>query len=558
MTLRARLLATLVACAVLPVLGFSWAVSARLERRMAEAEERRLAASAAAVRQGIERSRQSLERALARVAAALSGDAPGAGASLQPLAEGQGLDVLEALAADGRLLASHHWPAGYDLPDDDRVLDAELGLRLQKIAEGHGFVERLTLTVERDSAWQGRPARLRGGVLVGAELLAEWGSASGADVAIVGAGARWARPGSPLESATLARAEAGTASIEPARGGPALRWASRRLGPQLVAVAGVQAAPASDAGELLQWSLGFAALAGLLGAAAALALQAAIVRPLEQLSQAAQRVAAGELSAGVPVTGADEVAELGRSFNEMVDDLRRAQLRLVQAGRAEVWRDLARRLAHELKNPLFPIQISVETLRRAYEAGGPESPQFRGLFEDLTATLLAELQSLRRIVEGFAGFARIPEPKLQPTDLNALVERVLDLQAAAAVRVKVERSFQRDLPPVPADADLLARAVANLVANAIEAMPQGGVLRVATRALPRRVEIVVSDTGPGLDEQQKQTLFRPYHTTKPGGTGLGLVIAQSIVSDHRGELDVQSEPGRGATFLLRLPLREAP
>lgn len=553
MTLRARLLVTLVACAVLPVLGFSWAVSARLERRTAEAEERRLAEAAAAVRQGILRSRQGLDRALGRVAAALSGQPP-PGVTLHPLAEGQGLDVLEALAADGRVMASHHWPAGYDLPDDDRVLDPELGLRLQKIAEGHGFVERLTLTVERDSAWLGSPARLRGGVLVGDDLLAEWGTAGGVEVAIIGAGARWARHGSPLASASLAGFEAGTGGIE-----QALRWASRRLGPQLVAVAAAPAAASSeDARELLRLSLAFAALAGLLGAAAALALQAAIVRPLERLSQAAQRVAAGELSAGVPVSGADEVAELGRSFNEMLDDLRRAQLRLVQAGRAEVWRDLARRLAHELKNPLFPIQISVETLRRAYEAGGPGSPQFRGLFEDLTATLLAELQSLRRIVEGFAGFARIPEPKLQPTDLNALVERVLDLHAAGAERVRVERSLQGGLPQVPADPDLLARAVSNLVANAVEAMPQGGVLRVATRALPRHAEILVSDTGPGLDEQQRKTLFRPYHTTKPGGTGLGLVIAQSIVSDHRGELDVQSEPGRGATFLLRLPLREAP
>jgi nitrogen fixation/metabolism regulation signal transduction histidine kinase len=258
------------------------------------------------------------------------------------------------------------------------------------------------------------------------------------------------------------------------------------------------------------------------------------------------------------VAGASEVAELGRSFNEMIDDLRRAQLRLVQAGRAEVWRDLARRLAHELKNPLFPIQISVETLRRAYAKGGPDSPEFRRLFEDLTATLLAELQSLRRIVEGFAGFARLPEPKLQPTDLNALVERVLHLHAAAAEHVTIERAFQEGLPPVPADPDLLARALQNLVANALEAMPSGGTLRVTTRALPRHAEIALSDTGAGLDEEQRRQLFRPYHTTKPGGTGLGLVIVQGIVSDHRGELDVQSQPGAGTTFLMRLPLRESP
>jgi two-component system nitrogen regulation sensor histidine kinase NtrY len=218
-----------------------------------------------------------------------------------------------------------------------------------------------------------------------------------------------------------------------------------------------------------------------------------------------------------------------------------------------VWRDMARRLAHELKNPLFPIQIAVETLRRAWEKQGPSAagPEFRKLFEDLTLTLLAELASLRRIVESFAGFARLPEPRLEPTDVNALVARVLDLHQARAELVRVERRFAPELPLVPADADLLSRALSNLVRNALEAMPAGGVLTLTTRVLPRQVEIAVSDSGPGIDPAQ---LFRPYHTTKPDGTGLGLVIAQGIVSDHRGELDVESAPQRGTTFRLRLPV----
>jgi signal transduction histidine kinase len=561
LTLRARLLLTLAGTAAIPILLFAWAVDQRLDRVADEQLRRRLGTAAASLRPRLEASRTRLVRPLQRVLAALPelGDAPTAEAWSR-LAEQNALDALELVGAGDTLLLSRQWPAGEQLRDDDRVLDEQLGLRLEKVAQGHAFVERLLLTAELPAAFRGKPARLRGGVLLDEPLLLDWSAAAGAELALVRAGGeeRWSSAGSALAGMQLPSLEAGAGGGEVTAGGRRVGWAAQRLGPQLFAVAADAAAETAGglASDVARLAMAFAGLAALLGVAAALLLSSGIVRPLERLARASQRVAAGELSAEVPVEGAHEIAALGRSFNEMVDDLRRAQQRVAQAGRVAVWRDLARRLAHELKNPLFPIQIAVETLRRAWDRQGAAAPgpEFRKLFEELTTTLLAELLSLRRIVDSFAGFARMPEPKLEPTDLNALVDRVLDLHAPHGSHVRIERRLAPDLPLVPADADLLSRALGNLVRNALEAMPEGGVLTLTTRSLPRQAEIAVADTGPGLDTAQ---LFRPYHTTKPDGSGLGLVITQGIVSDHRGELDVESAPQRGTTFRLRLPVAAA-
>jgi signal transduction histidine kinase len=165
------------------------------------------------------------------------------------------------------------------------------------------------------------------------------------------------------------------------------------------------------------------------------------------------------------------------------------------------------------------------------------------------------LRSLRRIVDEFAEFARMPRPEPRPTDVNAVVEKVLALHRAGAGAVSIETALAAGLPTIPADPDLLARALGNLVANALEAMPQGGALRVRTAAIDGAVRVEVEDTGPGITEEQRTRLFVPYFTTKKGGTGLGLAIVQGIVSDHGGRVLVQSAPGAGTTFTLILPAR---
>jgi nitrogen fixation/metabolism regulation signal transduction histidine kinase len=259
------------------------------------------------------------------------------------------------------------------------------------------------------------------------------------------------------------------------------------------------------------------------------------------------------------------VGALAEAFNSMTADLRASRERVVQAERVAAWREMARRLAHELKNPLFPIQLSIETLRRKLDqqtsapagsapARNGEAVEFAALFRESSDTILDALQSLRRIVDEFAEFARMPRPQPRPTDVNATVEKVLALHRARAGAVRIETALAPGLPPIPADPDLLARALGNLVANALEAMPGGGALRLRTAAGDGTVRIEVEDEGPGITEEQRTRLFVPYFTTKKGGTGLGLAIVQGIVSDHGGRVEVKSTPGAGTTFTLVLPI----
>ncbi len=279
---------------------------------------------------------------------------------------------------------------------------------------------------------------------------------------------------------------------------------------------------------------------------------ARITRPVEALAAGARAVAAGDWDTQVEVHSADEIGDLAAAFNRMTRDLLEQRDRLVQAERVAAWRELARRLAHELKNPLFPLQITVENLQRA-RAAHPD--QFDEVFRESTATLLAELGKLRGIVGRFSDFAKMPQPHLETIDLNQLVRDSLKLFEAqmAAAGVTLRLDLAPDLRAIQADPGQLGRAVQNLVLNAIDAMPGGGILEIVTRVHDGGVRIEISDTGQGLTQEECDRLFTPYYTTKAHGTGLGLAIVQSVVSDHKGKIGVRSEPGKGAMFSIDLP-----
>ncbi len=297
--------------------------------------------------------------------------------------------------------------------------------------------------------------------------------------------------------------------------------------------------------------------AGILVAVlASLWFGARVTRPVVSLAEAARRVAAGDLAAKVDVESHDELGELAASFNRMTEDLLHEKDRAVQAERVAAWRELARRLAHELKNPLFPLQVTVENLLRARE----KSPEmFEEVFRESTATMLAEINNLKNIVGRFSEFSKMPQPQRRATQVNNVVRSVLrvfqaQLQANSGITVRTELG---DLPEISADSDLLHRAFSNLVLNAIDAMPQGGELTIRTSALgggiADRVGISVSDTGSGLTPEECARLFTPYYTTKQHGTGLGLAIVQSVVSDHGGKISVESTKEKGTTFCIELP-----
>jgi signal transduction histidine kinase len=295
----------------------------------------------------------------------------------------------------------------------------------------------------------------------------------------------------------------------------------------------------------------------LMAVLASLWFAARVTRPVVSLAEAARRVAAGDLGAKVEVESSDELGELAASFNRMTEDLAQQKDRTLQAERVAAWRELARRLAHELKNPLFPLQVTVENLMRAKQ----KSPEmFEEVFQEGTATLLAEIDNLKTIIGRFSEFSKMPQPQRQSTQVNDVVRsvlRVFQAQLRANDKEKnqiaVHTELADALPEISADPDLLHRALQNLVLNAIDAMPQGGELAIRTGTRGDWVEVSVSDTGSGLTPEECGRLFTPYYTTKQHGTGLGLAIVQSVVSDHGGKISVESTKEKGTTFRIELP-----
>ena len=271
------------------------------------------------------------------------------------------------------------------------------------------------------------------------------------------------------------------------------------------------------------WTGIVVAAAGILvGIALSWWATARITRPVRRLAESAGKVAAGNWGVTVEASSTDEIGQL------------------------------ARRLAHELKNPLFPLQITVENMQRARESF-PD--QFDEVFREGASTLLAELTNLKQIVGRFSDFAKMPAPQAEAVNLNQLVSDTLKLFEAQLQQagIRTAAAFDPGLRTVEADPAQMARVLKNLILNAIDAMPQGGALTVRTIALPAGVRLEVSDTGQGLTPEECARLFTPYYTTKTHGTGLGLAIVQSVISDHKGRIWVDGAPGHGATFRIDLP-----
>jgi two-component system, NtrC family, nitrogen regulation sensor histidine kinase NtrY len=279
-------------------------------------------------------------------------------------------------------------------------------------------------------------------------------------------------------------------------------------------------------------------------------------RPIKTLAQAATEIGHGNWDVRVETSGKDEIGKLAVAFNQMTTELMGQRERLVQSERVAAWRELARRLAHELKNPLFPLQITVENLLRARQ----NTPQeFDEVFQESTATLLAEIGNLKTIIGRFSDFSKMPAPQLQAVDLNELVRSVAQLFQGQFSRDpgRIQPKLQLgDVPPVSADPVLLRRVIENLVLNAIDAMPQGGTLtfRTMTSTDGRFALFELADTGAGLTAEECERLFTSYYTTKQHGTGLGLAIAQSVISDHHGRITVSSKKDQGTTFRVELLL----
>jgi len=273
--------------------------------------------------------------------------------------------------------------------------------------------------------------------------------------------------------------------------------------------------------------------------------------PVSRLTRATQRLAAGDLDARVLVTSADELGRLVEAFNGMADDLQRQRVRLERTNRLEAWAEMARQVAHDIKNPLTPIQLNAEHLRRVHaDQGRP----LGAVVDDCTANVLLQVRLLRQLAAEFSSFASSPQARPEPTALAPVVDELLQPYVTAlAGRIDIVADVPADLPPVLVDRVLLSRALTNVVENALHAMTARGTLRVEAAPHDGGVAVRISDTGVGMDAAALARIFEPYFSTKATGTGLGLTIARRNVELNGGTIAVASTPGVGTTVTIQLP-----
>ena len=578
MSFRARLI-LLIGLAVATITILLSAITSEITRRAFERidEERTRAIVAQFRREYASRSREVVRRvesmAASDAVARLAADMTRPGADPAPyveqaatLAREQALEIVEIAGPDGAIVSSAHYPArfGYkkewvrEKPVDWKSLGAFV--EIEEFPDSSSAVA--LLAVRPVAAAEGGNVYVIGGQRLDKEFLDALATPRGMRARLYPeAGGRADSPdvAKLLERirATGREADAmvatGFAAPESLHGIPLTGRSGKLLG--VLLLTGVR-----DEMWNLTWFIRLVGLAGaisgiVLGVVFAWWATARVTRPVRDLVEGAREVAAGNWHATVPVSSSDEIGDLGRAFNQMTRQLVEQRGRLVQVERVAAWRELARRLAHELKNPLFPLQLTVENMQRARDKH-PE--QFDEVFRESTATLLAELSQLKTIIGRFSDFARMPSPRVERVKLAEFLPPIVKLfepQWRAPGQPPIEGRLELGEPGLEVDADpeQLSRALRNLILNAMDALPDGGGIAVRARRMVGEIAIEVSDTGAGLSKEECDRLFTPYYTTKQHGTGLGLAIVQSVVSDHGGRITVETEPGKGATFRIALP-----
>jgi two-component system nitrogen regulation sensor histidine kinase NtrY len=586
-TLRNRLFVLVAGTVTLAVALVTWTVATSTRHAFETLDDQRTAALVTQFQRDFARHREDVARradgiagaeSLLKIAIDLSRPATDYAPYVNEasaLAAAHGLDLVELVAGDGTIVSSAQWPArfGYQLPwvldpvdwnkEQPFLWSEELpggvALALVAVRSVSAGEQKLYLIAGQrlDQQFLGSlvlPAGMR------ALLYRNFDPGFSADQLIDQSGkVPDADRLEPLVSRVRTLAREGADTIQWPEGAetfqaiPLIGRGGSVLGVLLVG---------SSRRELMELVAGirrsgliFGGAAVLLGLALSYVVSARVTRPVERLAEGARAVAGGNWDARVDVGATGEVGALEDAFNAMTGQLADQRQRLVQAERVAAWRELARRLAHELKNPLFPLRITVENLQRA-KAQAPG--QFDEVFDESTTTLLTEIGTLNAIIGRFGDFARMPPPRFDEVRLNDLVVETLKLfeaqfQAPGYARIVVRRDLGQETGAIPADPEQLGRALRNLLLNAVDAMPLGGTITVRTSRQDAAVHLEVSDTGEGLTAEECTRLFTPYYTTKQHGTGLGLAIVQSVVSDHRGKISVESVRGRGTTFFIELP-----
>lgn len=286
-----------------------------------------------------------------------------------------------------------------------------------------------------------------------------------------------------------------------------------------------------------------------------------ITAPVTRLAKAAERLGSGELGVEVAIQREDELGALGRTFNQMSAELKASAERIEElyeqdmqrAGQLATVGEMASGIAHEIKNPIVGTLSGLKLLER--ELGPDASPRAREIMRQIES----QLSKMQLTIRDLLSYARPKEPRLvtaRPSQIAGRILPLIETQAHAA-GIRIETDFDERDPPILVDPDLMIQALMNLALNAIQAMDEGGLLRITTAQRNNDALISVSDIGPGIEEDRLEGIFRPFVTSKHQGTGLGLTITRSIVERHEGRLEVDSQVGRGTTFSIVLPLNDA-
>jgi nitrogen fixation/metabolism regulation signal transduction histidine kinase len=296
---------------------------------------------------------------------------------------------------------------------------------------------------------------------------------------------------------------------------------------------------------------GLTLVAALAAALVGLVLGRRATRPVDQLVRAVDAIAAGKADYDFPGLPRDEFDDLVASFSRLQRSLEQQQRRSAAAERVAAWQEVARHVAHEVKNPLAPIRLTVQNLQRARQSH-PEA--FGRMFEEGAQTILEEVDQLSRLVGEFSEFARLPVPDPSSESVERLLDEVLELFAADPGLTIVRRPG--DVPFVHIDRDQISRVFKNIVANARDAMAAGPTreLYVETTVVAGYAEVRFADTGPGFAGDAERRVFEPYFTTKSQGAGLGMAISYRMVAEHGGEIIAENRSGGGARVTVRLPL----
>jgi len=606
MSLRLRLVLAMTFAAIVPLAVVAGLLLLQAERRAAADAGGRLERAKGQATLLVGREQRGLRERVARAAADLAADrraaaplevgpASAARALARRLAERHVLDLLEIRRADGTLLATSAAGAAPalaiapDAPGDGGIILAALPVvplapppmepppsepsAVAPPGVAPPRAETAPLTVDDDAA----PARapvpgdrglvsratvtlagatymVFGVAAIGAPFLDEVAAFTGGPVALIGPdGLAAAGTGEP-DGVVI------TADIPLAPGG----WSVR------------VSAPAADAArvrhDLLAAFGGVAPLALASALAIGALLAAGIARPIRRLAARAEAMAADGVPMAArtaapftPARDPDDVRGLTRAFDRMVEGLGESERQRLAAERIAAWQEVARRVAHEVRNALSPIGLAVENLRRTHARAPSE---FDRSLEVETTTILEEVESLRRLVDEFSRFARLPPPVRAPCDLRPLVDQALAVLAqplaAARIEVAIDDGGVRHRATI--DADQVGRALKNIIANAADAMapatqapaPAGAPRRILITLAPGAgfEEIIVRDNGPGLSPEALRRVFEPYFTTRGerGGTGLGMAIVHRIVTEHGGRVTARNAAGGGAEIVLRLPI----